>query len=124
ICSNPCWWATVLRNSFRRESSPKRRVAAVSRRLLDNCAGSFAYSAQRCVLGAVEASASCATQNGNSTFARISATRDSPMSAIFFGDAVAVSVYWKFQNECSSPSKKLFAAATLLLPEARWRRDQ
>ena len=32
------------------------------------------------------------TNNGNSTFARISATRESPMSAIFFGDAPAVSV--------------------------------
>src|SRR5437899_8077543 len=86
IWSKPCWCATVFRNSCLRESFPKRRVAAVSSRLFDNCAGSFAYSAQRRVLGGVEASALCAIQNGNSTLARISATRDSPISAIFFGD--------------------------------------
>ncbi len=81
-----------FQNCFRRGSFPKRRVAAVSSRLFDNCAGNFAYSDQRCVLGGVEASASCAAQNGNSTFARISATRESPISAIFFGDASEVSV--------------------------------
>src|SRR5437773_10413846 len=33
-----------------------------------------------------------AIQNGKSTLAKISATRDSPISAIAFGDALAVSV--------------------------------
>ena len=64
---------------FRKDASH-----AVSSRRFDNFAGSFAYSAQ--------ASMSSASQNGNRTLARISATRDSPISAILFADASDVSV--------------------------------
>src|SRR6266576_2463745 len=83
---------TKFRDSFRRGSLPKRRVAAVSSRRFDNCAGSFAYSVQSCVLGEAGVLSSCAAQNGNSTFARMSAARDSPINAISFGDALEVSV--------------------------------
>src|SRR6266567_1759500 len=94
IWSNPCWCATVRRNCFRCESLPKRRVAAVSSLRLDNCAGSFAYSVQTSIRHVTDSPwrTSSESQNGKSTFARISAIRDSPMSAIGLGDAAAVSV--------------------------------